>query len=71
MSDAVQRVYVTTIEGQPSILVHAHVRDEFISETVERLFGVQEDGEPHKWAAYDVRPAAAVVAEEAATVAEA
>lgn len=56
-----ERVFVTTIEGNPSFLVHRNVRDKFITEEVERRYGKQDDGSAHAWEAYDE----AVVVEEA------
>jgi hypothetical protein len=46
-----QRVYVMSVEGHPSFLVHRHVRDEFITEKVRELYG-----ERHKndWEAFEV-----------------
>jgi hypothetical protein len=48
-----QRVFVTTVEGTPSFLVHARVRDCFIAEEVERRHGKQPNEEPHEWEAFD------------------
>lgn len=55
-----QRAFVTTLpEGDserpayPTLLVRANVSDKFIEGRVESLFGRQESGEPHEWAAYD------------------
>lgn len=49
-----QRVFVTTVEGCPSFLVHKNVRDKFIDEEVERRHGRAPDGGAHEWEAYEV-----------------
>lgn len=49
-----QRVVVKTVQGEPSFVVHARVRDEFIDEIVQSLFGTREGGKSHEWEAFDV-----------------
>ena len=54
------RVFVTTIEGNPSFLVSSIARDEFIDSLVEGLLGAQESGEAHEWEAHEVETAKGV-----------
>lgn len=61
MTTALQRVYVTT-HPEASFLVYAIARDEFICETVARLYGRQESGAAHEWVAVEVDEKAGEVA---------
>ena len=49
-----QRVYITTLAGRPSFLVHELVGDALIADTVTDRYGLQESGEPHEWEAVNV-----------------
>jgi beta-galactosidase/beta-glucuronidase len=61
-----QRVYVTTVEGNPSFRVSERARDKFIDEEVERRHGKHPDGGAHEWQAFDETPSAqGEVAQEA------
>lgn len=61
-----QRVFVTTVEGNPSFLVHSKVRDKFIDEEVKSRHGLHPDGGAHEWQAFD----AAALAQAAETKGE-